>query len=409
MDSVGEELERLARLRASGDLSDEEYELLKSRVIDSTADTSPTKDTSDDEPPMGMDSEEWEQIKEAEVSKSIHSNWSDYKEKMMEGDSFKDIEELKLWVVNEWKWQKAIERFPDELVSRPDGQGLYAPAISELEVAKRLREGRVIELDENWEPIENAPIEQETDIASEPLYKKSDDLDESTEEKVPTARYGIRGLGLTISWLSGIAVLLIAYTTLAQFQLANLMTQFDSRATLFKQREYISDVERVEDVEGATIGLALLLGLIVFILLLFWSWRATKNIQAWAGTWKRAHTKLRRGAGWSVGGWFIPIGFFWIPYQTIKDAWERAPFFNSWGNRVDNSSSNGVWLVAWLTWLATNLVSSRITRTYLDSETPKDFEIIYYVDASFNIVLVISVICFIITINKISKRHSAVK
>ena len=35
MDSVGEELERLARLKASGDLSDEEYELLKSRFLDS--------------------------------------------------------------------------------------------------------------------------------------------------------------------------------------------------------------------------------------------------------------------------------------------------------------------------------------------------------------------------------------
>ncbi len=35
MDSVGEELERLARLKASGDLSDEEYELLKSRLLDS--------------------------------------------------------------------------------------------------------------------------------------------------------------------------------------------------------------------------------------------------------------------------------------------------------------------------------------------------------------------------------------
>ncbi len=33
MDSVGEELERLARLRASGDLSDAEYELLKERLI----------------------------------------------------------------------------------------------------------------------------------------------------------------------------------------------------------------------------------------------------------------------------------------------------------------------------------------------------------------------------------------
>ena len=406
MDSVGEELERLARLRASGDLSDEEYELLKSRVIDSTADTSPTKDTSDDEPPMGMDSEEWEQIKEATVSESIHSNWDDFKEKMIGAGSLKDVEDVKLSVVHDWKWKKAIEKFPDEIVDRPDGKGLYTPAISELEVAKRLRECRVIELDENWEPIENTPIKEETSITSEPLYKKSDDVDESTEEKVPTARYGIRGLGLTISWLSGIAVLLIAYTTLAQFQLANLMTQFDSRATLFKQREYISDVERVEDVERVTIGVTVLLGLIVFILLLFWAWRATKNIQVWA---RGKHTTLRRGPGWAIGGWFIPVGFLWIPYQVIKDAWGKVPISDGAEKKFDNSSLNGVWSVAWLTWLATNIVSSRITSIYLDSETLEDFEIIYYVDASFNIVLAISVICFIITINKISKRHSAVK
>ena len=47
MDSVGEELERLARLKASGDLSESEYELLKARLIDRERDAARSEKSDD--------------------------------------------------------------------------------------------------------------------------------------------------------------------------------------------------------------------------------------------------------------------------------------------------------------------------------------------------------------------------
>jgi len=47
MDSVGKELERLARLRAAGDLSDEEYDTLKARLLDAPQVVPPTQEGSE--------------------------------------------------------------------------------------------------------------------------------------------------------------------------------------------------------------------------------------------------------------------------------------------------------------------------------------------------------------------------
>jgi hypothetical protein len=56
MDAVGEELERLARLRASGDLADEEYEILKARLIGLVDDDPvPNSDAEPSESPQSLD------------------------------------------------------------------------------------------------------------------------------------------------------------------------------------------------------------------------------------------------------------------------------------------------------------------------------------------------------------------
>ena len=44
MNPIDEELERLARLRAAGDLSDEEYDALKARLLDAPQVEPPTQE-----------------------------------------------------------------------------------------------------------------------------------------------------------------------------------------------------------------------------------------------------------------------------------------------------------------------------------------------------------------------------
>ncbi len=104
MDSIGKELERLAGLLDDGHLSQEEYESLKARLLGS-----PSEDES-------VVDEDWD------------------------------------------RWERACERYPDEIVQRADGEALTVPAgMDELTVLQRLRDGRYIQLDENFESVTHGP------------------------------------------------------------------------------------------------------------------------------------------------------------------------------------------------------------------------------------------------------------
>lgn len=54
---------------------------------------------------------------------------------------------------------------------------------------------------------------------------------------------------------------------------------------------------------------------IVFIV---WMWRSAKNNEL-LGRIRPRHT-----AGWSIGGWFIPIGNLFIPLQVMLDLWQGS-------------------------------------------------------------------------------------
>ena len=254
--------------------------------------------------------------------------------------------------------------------------------------------------------VDEAPSvkEEKAKPPSEPLSQQPVHASGLTGEEIPTASYSIRGLGLTICWLSGIALIPLGIAIGFAFQGAALMTDLIDRPTLVHRSGFLSEWELADDAYEVAGGLAILLGLVAFVLLVIWSWRATKNLQAWAHHF--GHKKLRRRPGWAIGGWFIPIGFLWIPYQTIKDAWERAPFIDGAGQRINVSTPNRTWLVAWLTWLFTTPLINQVGLGLLSDETPRDFRTAYYLDGISNIVFAVSVICFIITVKKISDRHA---
>ena len=52
--------------------------------------------------------------------------------------------------------------------------------------------------------------------------------------------------------------------------------------------------------------------IVVWIIFLIWFHRAATNA-------RDAGLRARRSPGWAVGGWFIPIGNFWLPYQSASD------------------------------------------------------------------------------------------
>src|SRR4051812_15179769 len=92
------------------------------------------------------------------------------------------------------------------------------------------------------------------------------------------------------------------------------------------------------DASNVTLGTVYLLtfGAFIFTTVFFimWTYRAYKNGAALGAQ------SPRFGAGWAIGGWFVPIMSLWRPKQIVDDIWRMSdpadpPFVRSvdWRNR----------------------------------------------------------------------------
>lgn len=185
-------------------------------------------------------------------------------------------------------------------------------------------------------------------------------------------------------------------------------------------RPYQGDmVSTIRDAEEAIIAAAnayqWLAGawLVMFVLLIVWAWRATKNLQNWG-----AAVKWR--PGWAVGGWFVPVGMFWIPYQVIRDAWRLALA----PNEPLPARRLGIWLASWLGLVA--MVALRQSTNFVDfnhsyffssqrnlnlwsmrrwHDLQNSMQAISSLGALANVVWIISAVGLMMTVHRISTRQ----
>jgi len=94
--------------------------------------------------------------------------------------------------------------------------------------------------------------------------------------------------------------------------------------------------------------------LITGILFICLVWRSTKNLIA-------AGIATKRGSGWSIGGWFIPIGQLWIPYQTVRELIDLQPNIDDpWGPdsfKLERDRNTKWWLIIWIGGIASEVLS----------------------------------------------------
>ena len=215
--------------------------------------------------------------------------------------------------------------------------------------------------------------------------------------------YSLQGIGTAICWVSGIALLPLGIATVAEFRQVGIVTDVIDRPSLIDQSSFMSNWYSVEDTGLSAFGSAVLLGLAAFVLLVIWSWRASKNIQTWE---KQSGRDVRRGAGWAIGGWFIPFGNLCIPYQTIQDAWRRAPLSDgSWQGHHDPPRNNA-WLICWLTWVIAIPLCRFGVGNWIPIDTLSGWRTFYFLAACSNILLAASVISLIIAVRQIGDRHA---
>jgi hypothetical protein len=108
--------------------------------------------------------------------------------------------------------------------------------------------------------------------------------------------------------------------------------------------------QRATDADDAvSVASVVVLALVIAtgVVFIIWQWRTAKNAEA------LGRTGARYGPGWSIGGWFIPIGNLWIPVSIIQGFWRASSPGSTPGMRWRDAPRSA--LIGW--WWALFLIS----------------------------------------------------
>lgn len=151
------------------------------------------------------------------------------------------------------------------------------------------------------------------------------------------------GLATALGWLLGIACgALVARIGAACFRIAQVRTA-DSWD---ESKDPAPIIRRLQDADNyleATSAIAALLAIAILVVLIIWMFRTARNA-ADLGRWD---TGL--GAGWTIGGWFIPIGNWFLPVTLTQSIWRSAePVAPTRGGPRRRSLTVGLWWACYL-------------------------------------------------------------
>nr|WP_275432071.1 MULTISPECIES: DUF4328 domain-containing protein [unclassified Streptomyces] len=82
-----------------------------------------------------------------------------------------------------------------------------------------------------------------------------------------------------------------------------------------------------------------------------------------------------QSAGWAIGGWFVPLANFFLPYRTARETWDASTQYASDGSYRETS---GTAVVAWwLTFVASVILGWNFARRYAAAGTPEEFRDVF--------------------------------
>jgi Domain of unknown function (DUF4328) len=169
----------------------------------------------------------------------------------------------------------------------------------------------------------------------------------------PPARWrSLRGLTTALTWLFAAHIFLSVLLIIGVFNHLRVLGDEEVLGV-------VRDTEAVNDANAfpaAMIILSGLVGLAIFVLLIIWLYRAAKNNEA------LGRQNPRLGPGWAIGGWFIPVANFVIPFIVLDDVWRGsdpsvARDDPGW-RRSSTLSAIWAWLVTAVIWYIPTLIAS---------------------------------------------------
>ena len=136
--------------------------------------------------------------------------------------------------------------------------------------------------------------------------------------------------------------------------------------------------------------------IIVGITFLRWIYRTNMNLGKLSGQ------PMHFTPGWSVGWYFIPIAWWFKPYQAMKEIWDR-----SHKNQSATGSILGLW---WVFWLISTFLSDFAGKAFMEADSVREYTssaMSYIVSDGFDVLLNIVALMLVSRIgNAYSKNYS---
>jgi hypothetical protein len=214
----------------------------------------------------------------------------------------------------------------------------------------------------------------------------------------PPARWrSLRGLTTALTVLFVIHIGLSALLIIGTIRHLSVLNDHE-------QGGFVFDTKAVNDAQTFPASMLILSGLVavaIFVLLVIWLYRAAKNNEA------LGRQNPRLGPGWAIGGWFIPLAWWVIPFIILDDVWRGSdpsiPRGDPSWRRSSTLPAIWAWLVTAVIYFIPNWIASSSGDVRADEPEKVRRDDILRIFA--HVVGVIAAVLAIVVIRKIAARQ----
>ncbi|GAA4919690.1 DUF4328 domain-containing protein [Streptomyces coeruleoprunus] len=198
------------------------------------------------------------------------------------------------------------------------------------------------------------------------------------------------GLSYAVVALLALVVAVDLFAIYASLNMRDLMGDIVSGDFTADRLEEANRADRLSYFSTSLALMSLIAAGVVFIV---WFHRTRTN----AGIF---HPELqRRGPGWAIGSWFIPIANLWIPRQIAGDIWDAS--------EQDKRESRTVLNAWWAAWVISTVLNQMAARMYYRAEEPAALRTALTVDVISGVVDMAAAVLAMLFVRKLTALQHA--
>ncbi len=144
----------------------------------------------------------------------------------------------------------------------------------------------------------------------------------------------------------------------------------------------------VEIAPSQTLGIIIYVATIISVCM----WTSKSMINAWA----LGEVRPTITPGWAAGWYFIPIAWFWKPYQALKEIWE---------NLYGKETSKALPIVWWICWSLNFIAQILSAYIFYHFNMIDEYKVITSVAIGWKIMGILAAVFLILVILRITRGH----